>query len=431
MEFSTEFQLRLLIVFLTDKEFYVNSKELVQQEFFKTLFGQWVFNKTNEYFEIYKGMPTHFVLLESLKTDSTFILIPEEEKLIDEFFKNLASPDKIELQYVKDNFISFAKSKSLKQVIHEQSEEIESGDFDKILFSLKDESKKFNPLISQLDPELFSMRNLTEILNVKEGIKTGINLIDSTIGGLKPKELSLVLADTNVGKSLYLTQVGGHAIRQYKNVLHVTLEMSFAKCLARYLANLSEPEDNITYNMITSFEPQDKVFEYVNVNLKKKYEGRLKIVEFPSGKCTIQDLYNLLDKYPETNLLLVDYLQLLQPVKKRTELRHELSDLAVALRGLASETGVHCASASQASRQASGRRIVGKEYAAEDYGIFRTADIGIGMGQTRDDDIKKEVVFYITKSRDSEKNKAERYFIDYKTMKFKFLRQEDLSVKHV
>src|SRR5262249_41286351 len=92
--------------------------------------------------------------------------------------------------------------------------------------------------------------------------------------------------------------------------------------------------------------------------------------------------------------------------------------------GVASEYGIHVATATQANRQSVNKRIIGKEVTAEDYGKMRIADVGIGMGQTKDDALKNEVVLNLTRSRNSAKTVAERYFMDFQHMRMKCLGQE-------
>ena len=191
----------------------------------------------------------------------------------------------------------------------------------------------------------------------------------------------------------------------------------------RYFANLADPDDRITYTNLVTFEPKLEVFDYV-AELRKKYDGYLNIVEFPTGKCTLQNLEALLEKYPSTELLILDYLELLKPPQKRDVHRYELSDITVALRGIASEYNIHVTTATQANRQSVNKRIIGKEVTAEDYGKMRIADVGIGMGQTKDDALKNEVVLNLTRSRNSAKNVAERCFMDFQHMRMKCLGQE-------
>src|SRR5262249_40532112 len=245
--------------------------------------------------------------------------------------------------------------------LSEKSDAIDAGNFDELFYELKHQSKKFNGATCGLvDEYVFSYLNLREVWDAKAGIKTDIPLIDNVVNGLEPKQLSIVLADTNVGKSFLLTHIGGAALRQHRKVLHVTLEMSLARTLCRYCANLSEPEHGITHTNLVNLDPAEEVIDYI-LRLRTKYEGFLNIVEYPTGKCTIRNLEALLERYPSTELLLVDYLELLKPPQKRDALRYELSDITVALRGIASEYGIHVATATQANRQSVNKRIIGKE----------------------------------------------------------------------
>jgi intein/homing endonuclease len=857
LEFSLSFQLRLLLLFYTDKEFYYLSRELIKVEFFNSLFCQWLFKYLEIYVELYKSLPTKVVIEQELLGNKDFIELPEEAGLVQEFIGLLNQHDRAELAYIKDTFLKFAKSRSIRQVLNEQSEYIDQGNFDELFSGLKEESRKFEALDAPVrDVNLFSVRNLRELYENKGGIKTGLPLIDNTIGGLGQKELSVVLADTNVGKcaaknteivlssgeikhiqdvivgdsvlslneetgkivhspvvvnqfqgikdvfkvvfrsgksidvtdnhpfltfngwkkllelqkgsivaipnklpvegdnsipneelellafmvaeghctgrgphsftneepeivnsfvkslkiygkkhgnpnicvrqsitnkvtykivldelnphfkgvkkcdlvncfkpflekyelygklsihkylppvvftcnnkmiqqligrlwscdgyvsnldkntyhlqycsgsellvrqvshlllrlgivstirkkkikgeyyysvyvrgktdvllfsekigefllgrkrqrlrsmcellavikckpnldslpkelypiirkkildtglpkeeffrkhslwiksngiynrgisrdivrklavifndselsrfaesdiywdeiaeiipmgatetydlqvdphhnfiandiiihnSLYLVHIGGHAVRQLKRVIHVTLEMSFARTLARYYANLGEDDDDITYQQIVECDPADKVVDYIHDKLCERYEGYLQVEEFPTGKCGIPDLYNLLDKYSDTDMLIVDYLQIMKAMKRRTELRFELTDNTVALRGIASEANLHVASAAQATRQANNKRIVGKGMVGEDYGIMRVADIGVGLGQNEQDSLKQELVMSIARSRNSAKDTRERYFTDFRRMRLMFRRQE-------
>src|SRR5262249_11963211 len=389
-DFTINIQLRLLVVFYLDKDFFCKNREFVQVEFFNSILMQKLFRVLEAYYDKYKGLPTLTVAEEEIRKDSSLIILPEEEPLLTEF-AHLTTKGLSELKYVHDEFIKFAKERTLKKVLSDKSEAIDSGNFDDLFAELRSESRKFDTASGGLiATSVFDLENLIEIYSEQAGIKTGINLIDTTVNGLRKKHLSIILADTNVGKSFMLTHIGGAAIRQYRKVLHVTLEMSLAWSLVRYFANLADPDDRITYTNLVTFEPKLEVFDYV-AELRKKYDGYLNIVEFPTGKCTLQNLEALLEKYPSTELLILDYLELLKPPQKRDVHRYELSDITVALRGIASEYNIHVTTATQANRQSVNKRIIGKEVTAEDYGKMRIADVGIGMGQTKEDALKNEV----------------------------------------
>ena len=116
MEFSLSFQLRLLLLFYTDKEFFNLSKGLVKQEFFNSLFCQWLFKYLEIYVDLYKSLPTKIVVEQELLSNKDFTELPEEGALISEFLGLLKEHDRGELSYVKDTFLKFAKSRSIRQV---------------------------------------------------------------------------------------------------------------------------------------------------------------------------------------------------------------------------------------------------------------------------------------------------------------------------
>jgi len=359
---------------------------------------------------------------EELIRDTSLELLAEEEHFVTEFLA-LLTAGVVEAEYVKETFKHFAKSKAISGIIREHADEaVEAGDFDVLQSNLRVKSRDFEEK-KYACADTFNLLNIEEIYTNRNGIKTNIKLIDNIIGGMMNKELSLLLGDANVGKSLLATQCGASAVKQMRKVLHVGLEMSRARNLIRYYTALADINDKISYGQIYNFAPEDHVFDYIN-RLYEKYEGYLIVEEFPTGKCSIEDLYRLLDKHSDIELLVVDYLDLMKPVLKREQLRFELSDLALALRGLASEADIHVMSPTQASKGAKNKRIVGTEYSAEDYGKFRIADWAVGIGQNATDLIKKQVVLSIIRSRNSEKGYAERYVIDFPTMRFVYMGAE-------
>jgi hypothetical protein len=378
-----------------------------------------------KYYLQYKSLPTRTVVEHELSTDKSLDLLVEEQHFVPEFLALLSADFITESLYIKETFKSFAKSKAINDVLREYADDaVKTGNFDELQSNLRNKSRDFIEK-KYADESTFSLLNLEEIYTNRNGIKTGIKLIDNAIGGLMGKELSLLLGDTNVGKSLLATCIGAHAVKQMRKVLHVGLEMSRARNLIRYYTSLADPEDKINYGQIFNYSPEDHVFDYVNTKLRDQYEGYLFVEEFPTGKCSIEDLYRLLDKHSGIELLIVDYMDLMKAITKRKEIRFELSDMAGALRGLAGEAdNLHVMSPTQASKLAKNKRIVGTQYSAEDYGKMRIADWAIGIGQNDNDILKNQVVLSIARSRNSAKGLAERYVIDFNSMKFIYHMQE-------
>ncbi len=426
-DFTLGYQIRLLALFCKDKDFFLRFAPLLTEACFSPGFPQWVYAFIVKYFRLYNSLPSGIVLEQEIKVDASLQLLPEEQSVFKELisFLEIGVPAN-EVGWIKESARKFASMKQMRLALIEHGPAVDDGDFDTVISALRNASQGLQKYTDVLKDEyVFSLRNLEEIYKQAGGIRTGINLIDYYVGGIIKKELTFILADTNVGKSLLMVYIGGQILRQKKKVLHVTLEMSMARTLIRYFATLAEGEDKVTYNEILGLIDVDYVFKY-SLALRERYEGYLFVEELPTGKGTIEDMHRLVDKY-QPDVLIVDYLDLMKPVIRREHKRFELGDLTVGLRGLLAETNIGGLSATQTSRQAHNRRIVGKQLAAEDYEKMRVADTVIGMGQSQEDALRHEVVFYLTKSRNTEKDKAERYFIDFQGMKFRFTRPELLG----
>lgn len=421
MLFTNGYQIKLLALLSLDKELALSTTSYLSDDFFSTFATKSLYQVLTTYLKQYKTPPTITVFeVEALK----FQTLIEEQPLLEEFFALLHVGYITEREYIKDSIKQFIHSRQLKLAFNKNSDIIDNGEYGKFIEVLKSEYTDLTVLDNIKSLPTFDLNNLQEIYDQQQGMRTGFPIIDECIGGLMLKELMCLLADTNVGKSLAMCAIGSNLVKNRYKTLHVTLEMSVARTLIRYFTSMCEPVDNITYNNIHRFEPSEHVFNYIQ-KLRDNYEGLLFVEELPTGKGTISDIYRLYEKY-KPQVIIVDYLDLLGAIKKRDARRFELADLTVALRGLAVETNTTILTATQTSRAGANTRIINKELVAEDYEKMRVCDTVIGLGQNKNDASRHEVVFNITKSRNTEKDRAERYFINFDTMKFSLMRREEL-----
>ena len=291
MDFTLGYQIRLLALFCRDKDFFLRLSPILGEECFSPGFPQWIYAFVIKYFRTYNSLPSGIVLEQEIKADVSLQLLPEEQPIFKEFitFLDIGVPVN-EIGWIKESARKFASTKQMRLVLTEHGPAVDDGDFDTVISALRNASQGLQKYQDVLrDEYVFSLRNLEEIYKQAGGIRTGINLIDFYVGGILKKELTFILADTNVGKSLLMVYIGGQILRQKKKVLHVTLEMSMARTLIRYFATLAEGEDRITYNEILGLTNVDRVFKY-SLDLRERYEGYLFVEEMPTGKGTIEDL---------------------------------------------------------------------------------------------------------------------------------------------
>ena len=239
-------------------------------------------------------------------------------------------------------------------------------------------------------------------------------------GGLARKELAMVAAPPGVGKSLYLVNQGATAIREGKNVLYVSLEMSEDKIAGRFDSVLSDLN-----NKDLKEKPLAKLkLKEVLSEIKEKSRGRLIIKEFPTGACNVNQLRAYLvqlrlhrDFVPD--LLIVDYLELLRPNRQIDAEYQAQQRISEELRGLAVEQNALLWTATQTNRQARRVNIITDAELGDSYGKIRTADWAISLNQNQEEYDDGVMRVFVMKARDSKQHYLINVSVDYSTLRMK------------
>ena len=151
-------------------------------------------------------------------------------------------------------------------------------------------------------------RFVEEIKRDDKRIALGFTEIDKLIGGGLPcrgKNLSVVSAPTNMGKSIFLANVAVNAAKQGKNVLVITLEMSEIVYAQRIYADMYNLPINNIPNLTLELEKL----------VKEKQYGSMKIKEFPPSSLTVRALDGYIEQLERQgnkfDLICIDYLTLM------------------------------------------------------------------------------------------------------------------------
>ena len=151
-------------------------------------------------------------------------------------------------------------------------------------------------------------RFVEEIKKDDKRIALGFREIDKLIGGGLPcrgKNLSVVSAPTNMGKSIFLANVAVNAAKQGKNVLVITLEMSEIVYAQRIYADMYNLPINNIPNLTLELEKL----------VKEKQYGNMKIKEFPPSSLTVRALDGYIEQLERQgnkfDLICIDYLTLM------------------------------------------------------------------------------------------------------------------------
>jgi replicative DNA helicase len=222
---------------------------------------------------------------------------------------------------------------------------------------------------------------------------TGWELIDDICkGGLGQKELGVVIAPTGAGKSMALVHLGTQALKEGKTVVHYTLELQDTVVASRYDSCLTK----IPLQNLTSFK--EKIYEEV-----LEIEGKLIVKEYPTKTASTQTIRSHLDKLRmrniEVDMIIIDYGDLLRPVRYQKEKRNELESIYEELRGIAAEFEAPVWTASQTNRSGLNAEVITMESISEAFNKCFVADFIFSISRTVEDKTTNGGRLFVAKNR--------------------------------
>lgn len=271
------------------------------------------------------------------------------------------------------------------------------------------------------------------------GIRFGVPALDDRVGGLHRGELCLIVGYTSDGKTSLCVQLAwSAAVEQGKNVVFLTTETARAVVRRRMIARHSCLPDFGGGDGINSRDIKDGTLSaedkerfraaVLDMNNNPAY-GRSYICQVPRG-ASIQYVENKimrLGREFQVDLVLMDYLALLKPDRKRTTDREELSGILKGSKVLSTTAfdglGVPFVSPWQVSRtaRAEAERLGHYTLSAtsETAETSNSADTIISLLAPLDNESRRcKVKAQLMKHRDGEKAHSIELMVDYATSRF-------------
>jgi replicative DNA helicase len=187
------------------------------------------------------------------------------------------------------------------------------------------------------------------------GVPTGFADLDRLLGGLQPSDLIVVAARPGVGKSSLATSIACSAALKHNAVVAIfTLEMSAEQLVQRMISSYAEiNSQRLRLARIEDFEWEQ--FTRVSGTLS---EAAIFIDDTPSpSPMEVRTKARRLAAEYDLDLVIVDYLQLMQSGERRAENRvQEISYISRSLKALARELNVPVIAISQLSRAVESRQ---------------------------------------------------------------------------
>jgi replicative DNA helicase len=249
-------------------------------------------------------------------------------------------------------------------------------------------------------------------------------LNNMTKGGVPKKTLNIIIAGTNVGKSLALVHIAAAAARMSHTVLYITCEMREEWIGQRVDANMMDiPMDDV------ESLPRGAYIEKIQ-KLKATYGsfGRIIIKEYPTGTASVQNFRALLQELRAKqnfvpDMICVDYINIVKAagvkmggsVNSYLYLKH----VAEELRGLAVETNTVLWTASQFNRTGFASSDPTLADTGESFAIPQTADFMFGLIQTEELEKLSQIAVQPLKNRYRKKNTFQQLLMGIDTDRMK------------
>lgn len=421
---------------LTNEEFVRRALPFLKSDYFTELrYEKVLFETIHEYIIKYNKLPTKAAIDISLQNrDGVF---EEDYKKAQVLLTDLYSePVETSPQFVLDIAEKWSQEKALHNALVESisilnetsKDKRDKGMIPKILQDALGVS--FDPNIGH-DYIIDSEKRWQFYHKEEKKIPFDLEYFNKiTSGGLPVKTLSIILAGTNVGKSLIMCHMAAAALSQGYNVLYVTLEMAEEKIARRIDANLL----NIDIGDLSTV-PQD-TYEEKFAKLKSKVKGKLIIKEYPTASASSAHLRSLLSelnlkKQFKPDIVFVDYLNIMSSARIRPGSNVNsytyVKAIAEELRGMAVEFIVPIVSATQTTRSGYSSSDPDLTDTSESFGLPATADFMFSASTSEELEKLGHMMIKQLKNRDNDVTQNKRFIIGIDRRKMRLYDVADQS----
>ena len=389
-KYGKSFQEKLCMVILDDRSFADQIEEVLDVNFLELNYLKLFLTKIFDYRKKYGVHPSRDIMKTILRSE----LDNENElttKQTREFYVRSQVTHLTDVEYIKDTSLDFCKKQNLKSAMVKSIGLLQNSSFDEISQVINDSLK----LGIDNDEGYDYKKDFEERFKprFRNPLTTGWDLIDDiSKGGLGQKELGVVIAPTGAGKSMALVHLGTQALREGKTIVHYTLELQDTVVASRYDSCLTQ----IPLENLASFK--EKIYEEV-----QDITGKLIIKEYPTKTATTQTIRNHLEKLKmrntEVDMIILDYGDLLRPLRYLKEKRNELESIYEELRALATEYEVPVWTASQTNRSGLNAEVITMESISEAFNKCFVADFIFTISRTIEDKATNSGRLFVAKNR--------------------------------
>ena len=416
--FGKKFQESLCQLMLEDRPFCDQISEVLDTSFLELKYLQVFVNILSEHRERYKTHPNYDTMATYIKADLGKYDDAVQTQ-VRSFYTRVLSSEVSDPDFIKDKAIEFCRKQVLKEAMLQSVKLIKSSSFDEI-------QKVIQKALTLGTDNNFGYDWLLDFekrfeLRSRNPVSTGWERIDNIVkGGHGSRELGVVIAPTGAGKSMVLVHLGAQAVMQGKTVIHYTLELADTVVGGRYDSCITTIPLNDLYHS------KEMIYEKV-----QEIPGRLIVKEYPTKSASTSTLKNHIEKLRKRginpDMIIVDYADLLRPVKSTSEKRHELETIYEDLRAIAQDYECPVWTASQTNRSGLNAEVITMEAISEAFNKCFVADFIFSLSRTATDKQANKGRIFIAKNRNGPDGLVYPVFMDTSNVSIKVLerQQED------
>jgi len=412
--FDKNFQEKLAMIILDDRAFCDQILEVLDVRFFDLSYLQNFVSLIKDYKLEYSAHPSRDLLPSVIKSKKDKIDPVNYSQMID-FYKRLYK-DEISTEgkdFIQTSALDFCKKQTLRNAMIKSVDKLDACSFEEVSDIINGALKL--GLDRDYGYDYLKDFETRFVRKARDPVTTGWNELDAiTRGGMGKGELGVCIAATGAGKSMALVHLGANALKQGKTVVHYSLELQDTVVATRYDSCLTGIGLDEIYNK------KDQVFEKV-----KSLSGRLIVKEYPTKTASTQTIKAHLDKLvqlgEDIGMIIIDYGDLLRPVRDRKEKRTELESIYEEMRALGQIFECPVWTASQTNRSGLNERLVTMESISEAFNKCFVADFIFTLSRTIEDRNNNEGRFYIAKNRNGPDGIEFPIFMETRNVKIKVL----------
>jgi replicative DNA helicase len=375
-KYGADFQGKVIGSLLINKDFLLNTIDLIDDEYFETQTNKWIIKYIRDYFHEYHTHPTLSILVTEIKKIDNDVLVVALKNQVEKCYKYVEESK--DIKWVQKEFKDFCKNQRLKKALMTSVDLLNLGDFDGIRDLINNASQDdIDRNVGHLYSKDVESRYRETDRNVIPFPWKTFN--DITGGGVGGGDLVIIFGNPKGGKSWAVAAMGAHAAKLGKNVLIYSLELGEGYLAKRYDSIITGiPLDELNNN-------KEKVAEMVG-NLK----GKIVIKEYPPKTATMATLESHMNELEIVedfipDMIIIDYLDYIKSSKKGLDAKGDIDDVYISGKALAKKRNVPVISPSQANRTGAGEQILESQHAAGSYDKVMIADMLFSLARGKKD----------------------------------------------